>query len=325
MEILITKETHNRVMALSREVRKERILLGMDMSTPGIEISPLYNPVTDKSKHNVFYTDYTSADESRKKHANYEHPEIVDLDFVWDQQFPLSSCVPDNKKFEWAVACHVLEHVPDPIGWLNEILDCLNVEGVVSIVLPNSDLMSDKLRKKTEVSDMLESWLNRRKMPGPAQIYDFLRNNMSQGDTSIVSSDGRHYTKQQALDFTLHSWNNTEYLDVHCSVFTPWGFEEIINEITTLGIMNVEVVEICPGELEFYAKLKKKGEPRISRDDTRSPLKSLISEPTITESLHADLHHARNAFAQAVAIQDELKREIERLKRPFWKRIFNIK
>ncbi|RNM28570.1 class I SAM-dependent methyltransferase [Dickeya undicola] len=330
MAIYIEESERQRILKMSKALRIERITLGMDMSTPGIEISPLYNPITDKSKHNVYYTDYTSAEESRKKHADYEHNEIVDLDFIWDQKLTLSECIPAGSKFDWAIASHVLEHVPDPIGWMNEILDTLNDRGILSLALPNGDSFGDHLRRKTEVSDLIESWLYDRELPGPSQLYDFLRNAMSKGRTAIDSDDGKHYTKEQAINFVIHSWTTGEYLDAHCSVFNPESFVALIEELTLLGIMNVEVVEFSPAGGEFYVKLQKMGPPSLLRPQRFSPHSSMESSDHQILHLTKDLQHARAAFNQAVEIQDELKKEIAALKKgPFYflkrilKRIFN--
>ncbi|MEI7188803.1 methyltransferase domain-containing protein [Dickeya dianthicola] len=326
MDICIEEAVRQRILKMTKELRIERIILGMDMSTPGIEISPLYNPITDKSKHNVYYTDYTSAEESRKKHAGYEHDEIVELDFIWDQKLTLSECIPAGSKFEWAIASHVLEHVPDPIGWMNEILDTLNDRGILSLVLPNADLIGDHLRRKTEVSDLIESWLYGRELPGPSQLYDFLRNTISQGSTSVASGDGRHYTKKQAIDFVIHSWTTGEYLDAHCSVFSPERFIELIEELASLGIMNVKVVELCPAGQEFYVKLQKMGPPSLLLPQRFSPYSSMESADHQIACLTKDLQHARMAFNQAVEVQEKLKKEIENLQKgPLYllKRILN--
>ncbi|CRL44751.1 hypothetical protein SGGMMB4_02016 [Sodalis glossinidius str. 'morsitans'] len=64
-------------------LRKSYILQNLPLQLPGLETYPLFRSATDKALHNVCYTDYTSAEESRQKHAHYEHDEIVDIDFIW--------------------------------------------------------------------------------------------------------------------------------------------------------------------------------------------------------------------------------------------------
>jgi SAM-dependent methyltransferase len=154
--------------------RNKCIVKGLPLQKPGIEISPLFRPIVLKSESNVFYTDYTSAEESRKKHAHYEHDNIMDLDFIWTPGKLLKTCSPSNMKFDWAIASHVLEHVPNPIGWLLEVLEVLNPGGVFSLVLPDPNKCFDIFRRRTEASDLIDLWIRKQSIPSSLQIFDFL-------------------------------------------------------------------------------------------------------------------------------------------------------
>lgn len=298
----------------SGEIRKKRILYKLDVSKPGIEISPLYSPITDKNNHNVYYTDYASAEESRKKHADYDHPEIMDLNFIWNQNARLKDCVPGGVMFDWAIASHVLEHVPDPIGWMNQILQTVNVNGYLSLALPNKTLTNDILRDETKFPQWFDAWLNQYKIPSPAQLFDFIRNTASQGVTSVGSGYDRHFQPEEAVSNSIHSWVNNEYLDAHCSVFTPSSFSSLVNEAVMLGLMNVEIEDITPGGQEFYVRIKKKGEPKV--------LPPVKNSPNANNDF--ELAHYKKAFHEAVSAQDSLKSEIIQLKgRSLLRRIFN--
>ncbi|WP_263063332.1 class I SAM-dependent methyltransferase [Dickeya dadantii] len=303
----------------SGEMRKKRILYLLDVKKPGIEISPLYSPITEKNKHNVFYTDYTSADESRKKHADYEHPEIVDLDFIWEQDKNLKDCLNSNNSYEWAIASHVLEHVPNPIGWMNQILEVINVGGYLSLALPNKSLTNDILRDETKFHQWYDAWINQYKIPSAGQLYDFIRNSASQGVTSNGDSNKRHYSAQDAINLSQHSWINNEYLDAHCSVFTPQSFSILVNEAVLIGLMNVEIDDITPGGQEFYVRIKKIGDPAIL-----PPAKATKNSDHNAISNEKELRHYKKAYDEAIQAQEILKSEIDRVrKRNIWHRILN--
>ena len=125
--------------------REENLLMGLNLDLPGLEVSPLFRPIALKAKHNVYYTDYTdytSAEDSRSKHANYEHDEIMEIDFIWTPGKRLINCVENDMRFNWAVSSHVMEHVPDPIGWLIEIFEVLKPGAVLSLALPDKSFVS---------------------------------------------------------------------------------------------------------------------------------------------------------------------------------------
>lgn len=280
--------------------RCNHILEGIDLQTPGLEISPLYRPITNKNHHNVHYTDYTSAEESRAKHADYDHPEIMELDFIWPPSKTLIECVPNDKKFDWAVASHVYEHIPDPLGWMLQVFEVLNIGATFSLVLPNKDYCFDRHRRNTEVSDIINMWLHKQTIPSPYQLYDFLRNSTSEGVTA--NNTDKHYTKEQALEFVLNAWTTGNYFDAHCSVYTPSSFYDVFNEINSLGLINAEVQKPIDASNEFIVKIVKLGEPKIIH-----PNNTYISIP---QSISDDLAHARNAFLEAVRVQNKLKARI---------------
>jgi SAM-dependent methyltransferase len=310
-----------------QEMRIKNLIKNLDLSKTGLEVSPLYRPTVKKTNGNVYYTDYCSAEESRRKHANYEHEEIMDIDFVWTPGKDLSSCILNGLKFDWAISSHVLEHVPNPIGWLLEVFEVMKVGGIFSIALPDKRFCYDKFRRETDAADLIDAWIRNQSIPSPYQLFDFLSRSVDgSGEYGCRSFDlanefqdaKRHYTDKDALNYVMHSWKNGQYYDVHCSAFTPESFMAVFKQINNLGILNCEITEIVQGHEEFFVQVKKLGDPSIDH-----PGQS-YNEETITKH---DLIHARNAFQEAVKIQNELKNELEnyiklKSKYPAWMRRF---
>jgi hypothetical protein len=253
--------------------RNDRLTTGLPLDRPGLEIAPLYRPTVTKDRGRVFYLDVCPAEESRAKHAGYEHDEIVDIDVVWTPGRALIDCVPEGRRFAWAIASHALEHVPDPIGWLVEVLGCMETGAVLSLALPDARRCMDAFRPETTVAQLIESWIRRDRVPSARQIYDFLSLGVSDGweghdgrsERALEVSDcTRHYSKQQALDFVFHVWTTGSYLDIHCSVFSPLTFRETIEELVELGLLDVAVSKPISVGDEFFVCLVKLGEPRVT-------------------------------------------------------------
>src|SRR5579859_744551 len=100
--------------------RRRKILGDIPLPTSwGLEIGPLHTPLVRRSESRVLYVDYASTEMLR---ANFRHPgdpgDIVDVDIVWGDR-PLRECV--GTLVDYVVASHVIEHVPDLIGWLLEL------------------------------------------------------------------------------------------------------------------------------------------------------------------------------------------------------------
>lgn len=260
---------------------EERVRLlteGLPLGGAGIEIAPFFRPTLLKQDCNIYYTDYATAAELKKKH---EHLEIareiaeltVESDFIWRPGETLVKCIPAGMRFDYAIASHVIEHVPNVIGWLVQILDVLKPGGVLSLAIPDKRATFDVYRSETHVSEMVDAWLRNQKIPSSAQIYDMLSNAVDAPSGSFPQEEGipfaslhRNYTDQQALEFAIHAFTTGSYLDIHCSVFTPDGFRSLLLRINELGLLNIAVSDSISRDGEFFLRLTKLGEPRIRRD-----------------------------------------------------------
>lgn len=58
-------------------------------------------------------------------------------------------------RFNWTVSSHVMEHVPDPIGWLSEIFEVLKPGAVLSLALPDKKFCFDVLSRSVAYSGVV--------------------------------------------------------------------------------------------------------------------------------------------------------------------------
>lgn len=319
--------------------RQTLITKHLDLSGCGLEIAPLFRPVVPKERYNVYYTDYTSTEALREKNATNvtAHSGIYSglqtLDFVWLPGSSLADSVPAGVVFDYALASHVIEHVPNMIGWLNEILSVLKVGGKLALVIPNKEACFDYYRQPTPVAEFVDAWIRKASKPSPKQIFDCLSLAVVDTDQPGTRSFDLHlpladakrtYTLEQALQYALNSFRSDEYLDVHCSAFSPESFVEVINTLVELGLLNVSMSDPNQGEPsvgsggisgEFMITLTKLGEPRLIGLTEKE-----VAGKSNSPHLHSDLEHARKAFSEAVVIQNELKKQLSFV--PSVKRVF---
>ncbi len=268
--------------------RIETLLNGLDMKGTGLEVAPYFNPAIDAEKYDVRYTDYISTEEILAK-AN-ENPgakgkKIPEINFVWVPGKSLKECVNENIEFDYALASHVIEHVPNTIGWLNHILETMRVGAKLALAVPDRRRTMDYYRRETTLGELVGNWIANPANPTPTQVIDFLsqsfydnrteENGFKMLDVENIPFEeiDRHYTDEDALTFAAFTHNQNHYLDVHCTVWTPESFVEVFNRVVGMGLLNVKLSEpiVAPERDEFILHMEKLGEPSVKRDDMFDP------------------------------------------------------
>ena len=149
----------------------------LDLKGTGLEIAPYFNPLLDRARHDVRYVDCIDNNTIIRKAA--ENPGVVGrhvprIDWVWTPGKPLRSCIPADVLFDYCVATHVMEHVPDTIGWLNQIFEVMRDGAVLALALPDRRYGMDYYRRETTLGDLVGNWLQAPSRPTTTQIVDFL-------------------------------------------------------------------------------------------------------------------------------------------------------
>jgi hypothetical protein len=319
-------------MRENSEYRKKIILAPLDTKGVGLEVAPYFNPFLDKSEFNAVYTDYISTEELRQKAAlnpGAVTKSVPEIDFVWQPGLSLKACMAKERVFDYAVASHVVEHVPNTIGWLNNILEVIKVGGVLALAVPNKLDGFDYYRKETTVSDLVGNYIEGRDIPTPAQVFDFMSRCVYDdgtrpkkfGEGVPFEAVARSYSDDEALSTTIWTFQEHSYLDVHCTVWTEQSFVECFRAVAALGLMNVTVSDaVTISDSEFIVHITKKGAPRVLPPNTVASKGEEQGEHQRSQIMR-DLQHAREAFHRCNAQATLLMQELESYKRPFFVRV----
>jgi len=253
------------------EARRAFVASHLRIEGRGIEIAPYFNPMIDRTKHDVFYVDCIDNDEIQRKAsenpgAKGRHVPLIDA--VWAPDKRLAECV-GGRRFDYAVASHVMEHVPNPLGWLGEILECVEVGGRVAIMLPRRTKSMDYYRQNTTFGQVVGWSIEKPTRPTPTQVMDFLSQafhhrgeELEESSMPLFAAAERHYSDLDALNYANFVWEQKHYLDVHCSVWTPESFAEIFGRLLGVGLLSCKVIGPFTGfpgatTAEFLAFLEK--------------------------------------------------------------------
>lgn len=298
----------------------------------GLEIGPLDSPIALKASSDVRYVDIVGSAALHEKYCgdpNVEAGQIVDVDFALRDSdggiHSLPEVVGNDGPYDWVVASHVIEHVPDLIGWLDEISQVIVDGGHLVLMIPDRRFTFDVLRSQTTVGQMLQAHTSRDVVPSERAVYDHFRSYVDVPTTDLWSGrPGIDYPRVFSIDraSALRSQvlDTGEYIDSHVWLFTPAVFVEQIVELGMLGLCDFVVEAITStvaNDLEFFASLRRiprglTAEQRRREQDTG--MQSLSSDPRVQTPALAD------AGASRLALSDREVRLI-RLKRRTMERI----
>jgi SAM-dependent methyltransferase len=248
--------------------RSEIIRSLFDCGGLGLEIGPSHNPLMPKSAgFNVEILDYLDADGLRKKYtyAGQDVSRIEEVDYISDGR-PMTEVIGDRNRYDWIIASHVIEHVPDLVAFLADCEALLKPRGSLVLAVPDKRCCFDILRPISTVGQVLQAHIDRRIRPAPGTIFDDLayarkRNGQIGWALNDKSRLDPVRSIEEARQVFEHASKTTDYLDVHCWVFVPSSFRLILNTLVVLELTRLR--EQCFRDLdsEFFVALSTKPSP----------------------------------------------------------------
>ena len=251
--------------------RRGYLLENLTRDTPVLEIGPSYNPLVTKADGWTVQTvDHASkADlESKYRLWGVDVSRMEEVDYIW-KSGPLHEAVPApfHGRFDRVLASHVIEHIPDMLGFLHSVTRLLTPGGKFALAVPDKRFCFDYYRPGTMTSDVLQrhgNGDNQHSMKSAFETYFYNAN----ANGSIA------WWNAPALPVALHhDWASSmqqlsayrnvppgTYLDMHASTFTPCAFELIITELAALALCELTVQHtIRTNAYEFFVVLEQAG------------------------------------------------------------------
>lgn len=239
----------------------------------GLEIGPLHHAIVERRHADVRYVDVFDRDGLLRV---YDGDPGVDPTLIPETDYPLHDgervrTIPEtvgDERFDWVMASHVVEHVPDLIGWLKQIAEVVNDGGALVLAVPDRRYCFDLHRPGTSVGQLLQAHELGETVPSIRAVYDYRRGHASVQAPSLWRGDipgyeRRIYDLDQVVEWVDQA-RKGDYVDAHVWTFTPGTFVEQLIELRALGLSEWVIDRFEPtrrNELEFYAVLR-----RLPRD-----------------------------------------------------------
>lgn len=271
--------------------RREHLLTHLDFTRGrGLEVGPLDSAVADPSTTDVRFVDVLPTAGLIEHYG--EDPNVI-VELIPEVDYPLhqdgrvrslADAAAPGAPYDWVIASHVIEHVPDVIGWLSDLASVTVDGGALLLIVPDRRYCFDRHRPPTTVGQALQAHEECRVRPPVGAVYDALSAAVAADAGALWKGrrppgrDGRVHD----LDYVcarLEEVRAGEYVDCHVWTWTPDSLLEQIREWRALGYCEwyLESVEEMPGTVEFHTVLR-----RIPRDAdlrvTRFPEPELMGD-----------------------------------------------
>ena len=240
--------------------RRTKLLSGLDLARQqGAEIGALASPLVSRADGPVVYIDHADTDTLKRKYASdptIDIDAIVNVDAIWGEN-TIQEALGENKKLDYIVASHVVEHVPDLVSWLQELNSVLKPGGAIRLAVPDKRFCFDYLRQETQLSNVLAAYYNRARQPQVREVIDselyHLHVSASAAWRGELDTDPLLQPEQLNRAFSVADQaKNGGYVDVHCWVFTLASFACIMQQLGSLGLTSLACSQCYDTEINAH-------------------------------------------------------------------------
>lgn len=275
------------------EDRTAILLKDIDRQSKILELGPSMSPMAPRSAGwNVTVVDHATQEELVEKYRHDVHVNVANIekvDYVW-RNGPLHGAIPAqlHGTFDVLIASHVIEHIPDPIGFLNSAARLLHpTRGILALAVPDKRWCFDYFKQVSTTGQMLDAHRRGMERHSASTRFDASAYVVFDGGRS---SWGREPLPDLYLPDTLdhafsefQDWSpdpNAPYVDCHAWHFTPASFELLILELGAVGLVDWHVAWLSSRpQVEFMTRLERGTQQFVSpreRDRRRLDLMKQI-------------------------------------------------
>ncbi|GAB6041834.1 hypothetical protein JCM17961_25090 [Endothiovibrio diazotrophicus] len=292
----------------------------------GLEIGPLHSPIAPKRDgwrvETFDHADAPTLRERYRESPGVDVAAIEEVDFVSDGR-SLVEVVGETGRYDWILASHVVEHVPDLLGFLKDCETLLKPDGRLVLAVPDKRRCFDAMRPPSTTGEVLQAHMEGRVRHSSAAAFEYgARSVVLNGAHAWLADDCGEAQLQYDLATCYALFQRAlasgEYHDMHGWVFIPSSFRLIAEELYQLELirMREEVFRAGAASEFFFVLAKNGGGPHRSRqqialdavEEESSGLGALTAKGCARTKAVAELTASRQA-AQERAEAAEAERQ----------------
>lgn len=282
-----------RAMRKREEDHFGKMLAGITKEQFGLEIGPSLRPCAPKSKgYHVEIVDFMSRQEliDRYNAMGLDTSKIEEVDYIWDGH-SYTETTGKVSAYDYIIASHVIEHVPDFIGFLRDCSRMLKMNGVLSLAVPDKRFTLDHFRMVTTTGKVINDYLSEDKYGSMGALTDYWnhvvrRNGLTSWPREEDNSIEKSYEFVHDEEFNRKSYKESVGVqairDFHQNVFTPASFELLIYELWEYELIDLKISTLYDTTAEeFVVSMRKAQERPVMSDRARMDLIRRVSRENV--------------------------------------------
>ena len=268
--------------------RSAWLLNGLNRDQRLLEFGPSHRPLAPRSQGwQTTIVDHASREGLI---AKYDYDDatlrlVEEVDFVIAGHEPLDKQLSGagHSDFDAVIASHVLEHLPNPIGFFESCSNLLVAKGDIRLALPDKRRCFDFFRSLTSAGEWLEAHQRRDTLHSLQTSFDAVayairtRQGIAWDQTTY---DGVEFVHPLSLAKGCidRASISSEYFDFHAWRFTPASFSLLVLELYHVGSIAFSIAEISSTRGgEFGVRLDRQ-ERLLSEEALQRERLSLLEE-----------------------------------------------
>lgn len=268
--------------------RQDALLSGLTPHSRIVEVGASFSPLAPKSTGwNTCVVDHDTRENLVAKYASarVELAAIEEVDIVW-QSGALHEAFPATQlgTFDAVIVSHVMEHIPDLIGFLRSCQLLVNATGLLVFALPDKRWCFDVFRPISLAGDALLAHHDARRTHSPAVLFNEVAYSVTLGGKPgwAVGEPARELSFAHPPGKAIEVFqdvlsDNRTYRDAHAWQFTPASFQLMLLDLAQSGACDwrLDWVRSEPS-VEFIGRLRLGAESFASDDELQGHRKELL-------------------------------------------------
>jgi len=245
-------------------IRREFANRMLNMKGRGLEIGAYDRPLYGPTEANVQFLDYYTTEELADwaRRDGLDPSMIVPVSYVV-KQYNFADEI--HEKFDYIVASHVIEHIPDIITWLQNAERVLLPGGRLFLVVPDKRFTFDHLRPLSTVDMIVQAFEERRTRPTYDAVFENIYMHRHVDARLVWDGEQSPEDLPKRFDYETASRISTEFYEredrgVHSHVFTSDTFIAIVDELFRRRLIGLKRVGFHPTwnpNNEFFVALER--------------------------------------------------------------------